>query len=348
MSRFIRKDLLGLTPYSPGQQPEEEMIKLNTNENPYPPSPKAADAIQKISTDDLRLYWDPEASEAKNAIADHYHIESSRVMVTNGSDEALAFAFHAFGEKICFPEITYSFYKVFAGAAGSHAFTFPLKKDMTIDIKDYKGYPATVILANPNAPTGKALCREQIREIVLSDPDRLVIIDEAYVDFGAESCIPLVKKHDNIMVIQTMSKSRSLAAMRIGFAVGSREIIADMNKIKYSFNPYSMGPFAAAAAKAAMEDEEYFRKTTTEIIKTRERAAAGLRDLGFEVVPSKTNFLLVSGGREYFEKLKERKIMARYWDEDFLRNWVRISIGTPEQMEKFLETTKEILCEKVK
>ena len=301
MSRFIRKDLLGLTPYSPGQQPEEEMIKLNTNENPYPPSPKAADAIQKISTDDLRLYWDPEASEAKNAIADHYHIESSRVMVTNGSDEALAFAFHAFGEKICFPEITYSFYKVFAGAAGSHAFTFPLKKDMTIDIKDYKGYPATVILANPNAPTGKALCREQIREIVLSDPDRLVIIDEAYVDFGAESCIPLVKKHDNIMVIQTMSKSRSLAAMRIGFAVGSREIIADMNKIKYSFNPYSMGPFAAAAAKAAMEDEEYFRKTTTEIIKTRDLAAAGLRDLGFELVPSKTYFLLASGGRDYFE-----------------------------------------------
>ncbi|HUM56295.1 MAG TPA: histidinol-phosphate transaminase [Bacillota bacterium] len=348
MSRFVRKDFLALMPYSPGQQPEEKMIKLNTNENPYPPSPGAVDAIGKISTDELRLYWDPEASEAKNAIAEHYDIESSRVMVTNGSDEALAFAFHAFGEKICFPEITYSFYKVFAMATGSHAVTFPLKKDMIIDITDYKKFSGTVILANPNAPTGKALCREQIREIVLSDPDRLVIIDEAYVDFGAESCISLVKEYDNILVIQTMSKSRSLAAMRIGFALGSRDVIADLNKIKYSFNPYSMDPFATAAAKAAIEDEAYFIKTTAEIIRTREKTAAGLRDLGLEVIPSKTNFLLVSGGREYFEKLKEKKILVRYWDENFLRNWVRISIGTPGQMEKLLKATKEIICEKVK
>jgi len=348
MSRFMKNSLADLIPYTPGEQPSKKMIKLNTNENPYPPSPAVEKILENMDEDKGRLYSDPQASAAKKAIAGYYGIRPDQTIMFNGSDEGLAMSFMAFGENICFPEISYSFYKVFARVFSRKYSMIPLKKDFTIDPDDYIRSTGTVLIANPNAPTGIALDPDQIERIVASDKDRMVIVDEAYIDFGGETCTGLIDKYDNLLVIQTMSKSRSLAGLRIGYAMSSSDIIKDLDRIRYSFNPYNMNALSIAAAEAAMNDREYFRETSEKIMKTREMTVSELRKLGLDILPSKANFIFVKGGPDYYEKLKEKNILARYWNESPLSDWVRISIGTWEEMKELVKATKEIQCEKAR
>lgn len=351
MSRFLAEKFAELAPYTPGEQPQNmQYIKLNTNESPYPPSPKVAEAIKGGEIEKLRLYSDPEARELCAAIAERYQVEPEQVIVGNGSDEILAFAFLAFcGEKkpIRFPAVSYGFYPVFAKLYQIPAEAMPLNEDFTIDPADYIGCGRNVIIANPNAPTGIELAQEHIEEIVKSNGDHLVIVDEAYVDFGGQTAVPLLKKYDNLMVVQTFSKSRSLAGSRIGFAIASKEIIADMNKMKFSFNPYNVNRLSMLAGAAAMKDEEYFTRCVLEIQDTREKTAEKLREMGFRVLPSKANFLFAGGGKlrgaDYFARLKERGILVRRWDKPEIADYVRITIGTPEEMETLCRVTAELL-----
>lgn len=353
MSRFLSEAFADIEPYTPGEQPQNmKYIKLNTNESPYPPSPKAAEAISRGEIDKLRLYSDPEVKELCGAIAEWYGVQREQIIVGNGSDEILAFAFLAFGggaKPVRFPAISYGFYPVFAQLFGIPAEPMPLRPDFTIDPADYEGCGRTVVIANPNAPTGIALSTEELERIIKSNPDNLVIIDEAYVDFGGETVVPLIDKYDNLMVVQTFSKSRNMAGARLGFAAASREIIEDMNKMKFSFNPYNVNRLSILAGTAAMRDREYFEACTRAIQTTREEAASRLREMGFAVLPSKTNFLFakcgaMSGG-DYFRKLKERGILVRHWEKPEIADYVRITIGTPEEMEALYRTTEELLAE---
>jgi len=351
MSRFLNKKYETLEPYTPGEQPKVlDLIKLNTNENPYGPSPKVLEVLDRTETEKLQLYSDPEASELVEAIADNFGLSKDQVAVGNGSDEILAFAFMAFQPEngnIYFPDPSYGFYKVYGDVFQANRKPIPLTEDLHIDPEDYKNLDGTIIIANPNAPTGIALDTGVIEEIIKTNPDNLVIIDEAYVDFGAKSCVPFIEKYDNILIIQTFSKSRSLAGSRVGFALGNRALIEDLNRIKFSFNPYNLDRLAIRAAAAAMRDREYFEKTRNDIMTAREYTTAALQELGFEVLPSAANFIFVRSseisGEDYFNGLREKNILVRFWGKDPIRDWVRITIGKPEQMGALLAATKELL-----
>lgn len=348
MNRFWSRVAGNISPYVPGEQPKDrKYIKLNTNENPYPPSPGVMEAIRRETSADLRLYPDPEASELKNALADYYRVGAEEVFVGNGSDEVLAFCFPSFfnpGDVVSFPEITYSFYPVYAGLFGIRCETVPMNEDFTVDLGKFPDNVRGIILANPNAPTGMAVELFRIETFLKKHRDKLVIIDEAYVDFGAESAVGLIKKYDNLLVIQTFSKSRSLAGLRIGFAMGNKGLIEALNRVKNSFNSYTVDRIAQKAATAAVRDKDYFAETCARVIKTRENTAKRLISLGFNVLPSKANFLFAShdrfSGRELFSRLKADGILVRHFEAKGIENFIRISIGTDDEMDILTERLK--------
>ena len=348
MSRFLRKQYENIEPYTPGEQPRiENLIKLNTNENPYPPSPE----VEKITGTEIRSlvrYPDPAATDLVTAIAEFYGVDPAQVAVGNGSDEIIAFIYMAFGEKVYYPAISYGFYPVFAETFMCECAAIPLTEDLRIDAEDYKNLDGTIIIANPNAPTGIALSREEIRVILDTNPENLVVIDEAYVDFGGESCVPLLDEYDNLIIVQTFSKSHSLAGIRIGLALASEEVITDINKMKFSFNPYNLDRLAIVAGVAAIRDKKYFYECCRKVIDTREWFTEKMEGMGFEILPSAANFVFVRNdrisGKEYFTKLREKAILVRHFDKDPISDYVRITIGKDEDMKKLIEVTEEILC----
>lgn len=353
MSRFLNARYETLTPYTPGEQPKNtgRLIKLNTNENPYPPAPGVLDVINDTALQNLKLYPDPEAALLTEAAAAYYGLEKNQIMVGNGSDEILAFIFMAMqGQtgKVYYPEISYSFYPVYCDVFGAEGVKVPLKEDFSIDPADYFEKDGTIVITNPNAPTGMALSLDQIEEILARNRDDLVVIDEAYVDFGAESAVQLIDRYDNLLVVQTLSKSRSLAGARVGFALGNAETIADLNRIKFSFNPYNLNRLSILAGMEAMKDEEYFEKTRRRIIETRERFVRQMEEMGFHVLPSRANFVFASSsrisGEAYFADLRKYHIIVRHFKDEKISDYVRITIGTPEEMDALLQATREILA----
>ena len=349
MSRFLSDRLQSLEAYVPGEQPRiSNLIKLNTNESPFPPAPGVKEAVEKAA-ESLQLYNDLSAGKLTGLLAETYGVKESQVFVSNGSDEVLAFAFQAFGGNgLKFADITYGYYKVWAGLYHLDAEIIPLKEDFSIDPADYRGNDRCIVLANPNAPTGKALSILELAEIVESNPDQVVIVDEAYVDFGGESALAFVPQYENVLVVRTFSKSRQLAGARLGFAIGSEELIRDLNLIRFSFHPYNVNSLTQAAGVAALEQPEYFEACRQSIMDTRAWTKTKLEKLGFRVLDSKANFLFASApnmnGAEYQRKLRERNILIRYFDQPRIRDFVRITIGSREQMEKLIAATKEILA----
>ena len=351
MSEYLSNKYSSLTEYTPGEQPrDKKYIKLNTNESPYPPSEKVVKAITEDEIRDLRLYSDPECSALKEALSSRYAVKKENIFVSNGSDDILNFAFMAYGEKgAVFPDITYGFYSVFAELHGVRSYIGPLKADFSLDTEKISGQNKLTVIANPNAPTGMALTLKDIEKITASNEKGITLIDEAYVDFGAESCAGLISRYKNLLCVQTFSKSRSLAGGRLGFAIADGEIIKDLEKIKYSTNPYNVNRLTQKAGAAALEDGEYYRANCKKIIKTREFTKTALENLGFEVLPSAANFLFaksphISGGELYL-KLKAKGVLVRHFDKERIREYNRITIGSPEEMEIFIEKVKEILGE---
>lgn len=338
-------------PYVPGEQPNKPgMIKLNTNECPYPPAPAVEKAIQQMDMDKLRLYPDPEAKVLVNALAEYYQVDKEQVFVGVGSDDVLAMAFLTFfngSEPILFPDITYSFYDVWANLYRIPFERQALDENFRIIKEDYMKKNGGIIIPNPNAPTGILESVETFEEIVKANPDVVVIIDEAYIDFGGKSCLPLVNKYDNVLVVQTFSKSRAMAGMRIGFGIGSKKLIQYLNQVKFSFNSYTMNQTALEAGVASIEDDIYFKETVGKVIKTRERAKQRLSELGFTFPDSYSNFIFAShkekSAVEIFEALKQKDIYVRYFNADRIRNYLRISIGTDAEMDAVFEALEEIL-----
>lgn len=354
MSRFLSKRFSQMKPYVPGEQPQDmSYIKLNTNESPFPPSPKVLKEVNIKEVAKLQLYPDPENKTLVKAIADFYQLEPAQVMAANGSDEILGYAFLAFCDSqkgVCFPDISYGFYKVYAELYGLDVRPVPVKDDLSVDYRDYLNCGRTIVIANPNAPTGLCLPPEQIEEILKSNPGGLFILDEAYVDFGGTTCLPLLQKYDNLLIIRTFSKSRSLAGARIGFALSSPEIIEDLNKMKFSFSPYSINRLSMVAGLAAMEDKEYFERCRQKIIITREKTKAALIEKGFVVTDSCTNFLFAKhpgfSGEELYLRLKEKGILVRHFKQKKIDQYLRITVGLPEEMNELLAALEEILEEK--
>ena len=352
MSRFFSDKFSTLTPYTPGEQPRDQRyIKLNTNESPFPPSPKAQQRASD-ELDKLQLYSDPCCTALTTKAAEVLGVAEDEIIFSNGSDEVLNFAFMAFCDEshpAIFPDITYGFYKVFAKLNGIPYEEIPLKDDFTIGVEDYVNQNKTIFIANPNAPTGLYLTLEQIETIVRSNPDNVVVIDEAYIDFGGESAIPLTKKYNNLLVIQTFSKSRSMAGARLGFAVGCKAVIQDLNTIKYSVNPYNVNRMTMAAGLGALEDEDYFRSNCQKIMDNRSWTTVELERLGFTALPSLTNFVFAKNdaipGKELYLKLKAKGILVRHFDTPRLTDYVRVTIGSAEQMAAFIRCTKEIMEE---
>jgi len=350
MSRFLSGEAAALAPYTPGEQPTDtQYIKLNTNESPFPPSPKVMEVLSAAEIEKLNLYSDPTCGVLNRALAKRCGVGVENVISGNGSDEILSFAFRAFcgeGRPVAYADITYGFYKVWAAFYGLQSTVVPLREDFSLSVEDYMAVPGTLFIANPNAPTGMALPALEIRRLLEADRNRIVVVDEAYVDFGAESCVPLTKEYDNLLVVQTMSKSRSLAGGRVGFAIGSADLIADLNRVKYSFNPYNINRLSLLAGAAAVEDEAYFQSCTAAVRVNREWTAQQLTAMGFTVLPSCANFLFakwdrISGG-ELYRALKERGILVRWFDADRIRDFVRITVGSKEQMEALVETLKQL------
>ena len=353
MSRFLAKKYRTLDAYVPGEQPRDKRyIKLNTNEFPYPPAPDVIAAVDANVVSDLRLYSDPTAKDLKESLAKYYGVVAENVFVSNGSDESLNFAFACFFEDgVAFADLTYGFYSVFADLYGIDTKIIPLDSDFSIVPEDYIGLDRGAVIANPNAPTGKALPLADIERIVASNPDRVIVVDEAYVDFGGESAIPLTKKYDNLLVCMTYSKSRGMAGARLGFAIGNAELIADLELMKYSTNPYNLDSLALRMGAAALTDSSkaYYEEKVGEVIKVREATAEKLRSLGAEVLPSKANFLFVklpniSGGEAYV-KLRERGILVRHFSKARISDHLRISIGTAEDMSALVEAVAQIIKE---
>ena len=340
-----------VVPYTPGEQPKiKNIIKLNTNENPYPPAPAVAERLKNMDVSDFRKYPDPTCSVLVDAIADYYKVDKKKVFVGVGSDDVLAMAFMTFfnsDKPVLFPDITYSFYDVWAELFRIPYRQIPLKEDFTIEVEDYLADNGGIVIANPNAPTGVELERCSVEKIIAGNPDSVVIVDEAYIDFGGRSVIDLIDKYDNLLVVQTFSKSRSMAGMRIGYAFGCEKLIKYLSDVKFSFNSYTMNMPTLELGALAVADKEYFEKTRDKVIATRERAKASLRDLGFEFADSKTNFVFVKHpdkpGKEIFDELRKRDIIVRRWDIDRIKEYLRISIGTDEEMDKLMEAFKEIL-----
>lgn len=340
-----------LVPYTPGEQPKDRVfIKLNTNENPYPPSPKVIQAIQQATDQRLRLYPDPEAGELCGALADFYHIRPEQVFCGNGSDEVLGLCFYAFfspGKKVVFPDITYSFYPVYTELFGLDYEEIPLNEDFSLPVEKYLGNNGGVVVCNPNAPTGKTQPAASIRAILEANPDVVVLVDEAYADFGAESVVPLIDEYPNLVVVGTMSKSRSLAGMRIGYAMGHPDLIAAVKCVKNSFNSYPLDRLALAAGKAAVEDVEYFDQTRKMVMQTRDKTAAKLREMGFLVHDSNTNFIFVTHpdkpGKQITQQLRDRGVLVRRFDKPRIEEYLRISIGTDAEMETMCAAIEEIM-----
>ena len=353
MSRFLSEKYAGLIPYTPGEQPRDaQYVKLNTNESPFPPSPRVSEAAQREARR-LNLYSDPECTLLKQAAAKLYGVEPQNVLPVNGSDEILYFAFLAFGDEqnpFAFADVSYGFYPVYARFCKVPSREIPLTGDLAIDYRDYLGIREHVLIANPNAPTGTCLPRRQIEEIVRANPDRVVIIDEAYIDFGGQSCVPLTKRYDNLLVIQTFSKSRSLAGARLGFGIGNEAIIRDLNTVKYSINPYNVNRMTQAAGVAAIEDDAYYRESAQVIMAVREETAEQLQSLGFTVLPSAANFVFVRsdalGGETLYRALKSRGVLVRHFTKERIKDFCRITIGTREQMRILISTIRAILAEK--
>lgn len=351
MSRFLNKKYAALEVYTPGEQPQDMVYtKLNTNESPYPAAPQVVAAIGSKQVEDLRLYSDPESKPLVRKLAEIYGVMPENVFVANGSDDILNFAFALFsGEpgQVIFPDITYGFYQVFADLYGINARTIPLLDDFSIDPSAYYNQNQMIILANPNAQVGQTLSLEIIEKIIASNPDHVVLIDEAYVDFGAESAVPLTHKYDNLLVVQTFSKSRSLAGARLGFAIGSKGLIEDLNRLKYATNPYNVNRLTMAAGIAALEAEDYYKDNCRRIQEARAFTEKGLRDLGFRVVPSLANFLFAMhpdlDGEELYRTLKKRGILVRHFNSPRIDQYNRITIGTMDQMQLLLTTIADIL-----
>lgn len=351
MSRYLKEELQVLRAYTPGEQPQDQVyIKLNTNESPYPPAPSVAAAITRQEVEQLRLYSDPTGAELKGKLAGLYGVEPENVFLSNGSDEVLNFAFLAFGaEGVAYPDISYGFYPVFAQLYQLDAVEIPLKEDFTVDYRDYCGIGRMVVLANPNAPTGRSIPVAEIRQICQTNPDHVVLIDEAYVDFGGETALPLVKEFDNLLVTRTFSKSRCLAGGRLGYAFGSRALIEDLEKIKYSTNPYNLDRLTLRLGVATVEAEDYYREKCAAICRTRQWTAGQLEALGFQVLPSLTNFLFAKteamDGQALYQALKARGILVRHFSNPRICQYNRITIGTQAQMEQLVQTLKEVLYE---
>ena len=353
MSKVLSKEAARLAPYTPGEQPQDQQyVKLNTNESPFPPSPKVVKAISRAELLKLNLYSDPTCGQLVQALAKRYELQPENVLTGNGSDEILAFAFRAFcgeGKPLAYADITYGFYKSQVALFGLEAKVIPLQEDFTLNVDDYMDFPGTIVIANPNAPTGMTVSREDIQRLLEADPNRVVIVDEAYVDFGAESCVPLIYRYDNLLVVQTMSKSRSLAGGRVGFALGSPELISALNRVKYSFNPYNVNRLSIVAGAAAVEDEDYFQTCTAAIRNNRKWTVRELEKLGFTVLPSQANFIFAKSdqipGGELYRKLKENGILVRWFDADRIRDYVRITIGSLEQMAALLDEIARLLEE---
>lgn len=339
MSKFWSPTVKDLVPYVPGEQPKmANLVKLNTNENPFGPSPKVIEAIQAELNDSLRLYPDPEGESLRQTIAAYHKVQPNQVFLGNGSDEVLAHIFYGLfqhDEPILFPDITYSFYPVYCGLYNIQSKVVPLTDRFEINPADFKQPNGGVIFPNPNAPTGRYLELEHVVEIVAANPDRVVVVDEAYIDFGGETAITLVDQYPNLLVCQTLSKARSLAGLRVGFAVGHADLIEALNRVKNSFNSYPLDRLALAGAKAAYEDEAWFRKCCEGVISERERVTAALEDLGFEVLPSKANFIFArhkeQSGEALARGLREQGIIVRHFNKPRISDFLRITIGTPDQ-----------------
>lgn len=352
MSRFLDRKYAGLESYTPGEQPKDKVFtKLNTNESPYPPGPAVIAAVNESEVKRLNLYSDPALWDLKSAMAKLKNLRTENVYFSNGSDDILNFAFMAFAEngKVSFPEISYGFYQVFADLYRLEAERIPLKDDFSIDWEDYMNKDNLIVIANPNAPTGKALTIDQIEEIVKSNANHVVVIDEAYVDFGADSAVGLIDKYENLLVVQTFSKSRSMAGARLGFAFACSQLIEDLEKIKFSTNPYNVNRITSAAGVAALSENDYYMDNCKKIVKNRENTIKVLRSMGFDVVDSKANFVFakwprIDGGALY-EKLKEKGILIRHWNDEKISQYSRITIGTDEEMEILFRALREIEAE---
>ena len=344
------KNVRKVVPYTPGEQPNVTgMVKLNTNENPYPPAPGVEKVLKGMDTDALRLYPDPTAGALVHELAAYYGLQDGQVFVGVGSDDVLAMSFMTFfnsGKPILFPDITYSFYDVWADMLRIPYRTCPLDEDFRVRTEDYLTENGGIVLANPNAPTGVELPLDEVERIIADNPESIVIVDEAYVDFGGHSAMNLIGKYDNLLVVQTFSKSRSLAGMRIGFACGSTALIRFLNDVKYSFNSYTMDRTAILTGVEAVRDEAYFRNTCRMLIETREWAKKELSALGFSYGDSRTNFIFATHAhipaKTLFEGLRARHIYVRYWDKPRISNYLRITVGTREEMEKLFKAVKEI------
>lgn len=351
MSREWTKNLRNIEPYVPGEQSKDkDIVKINANENPYPPSPKAAEVLKSFDTNKLRFYPSANSTKLKEAIAKYYKVDVSNVFVGNGSDDVLAVAFQSFfnSEKpIVYPDLTYSFYPVWCSLFGIKYKNYPVGDDFRINPEDYKEKNGGVVIPNPNAPTSLGEGLDFVEKILNYNQDSVVIIDEAYVDFGGTSSIPLIDKYENLLVTGTFSKSRSLAGLRIGFAIGSKALIDVMESVKNSYNSYTVDSLSIEMGAASIEDDEYFKSTCKKVIKTRERVTLELEKLGFDVLDSQTNFIFVTHNKHnmksLFEYLKTQKVFIRYFSLPRIENYVRITIGTNEEMDIFLEKTKEFI-----
>ena len=349
MSKFLKNRYSSLEAYTPGEQPrDKKYIKLNTNESPFPPSDGVLKAVNEREVKDLRLYSDPTGLALKTALAELHGVTPDNIFLSNGSDDILNFSFMAFTEKgAMFPEISYGFYSVFAELHGIDYITVPLKDDFSIDPADYNGNGRMVVIANPNAPTGLCLSLDDVEKILKANPESVVVIDEAYVDFGGQSAYPLTKKYKNLLVVQTFSKSRSMAGARLGFAIADKELIDDLERIKYSTNPYNINRLTMAAGVAAVKDNDYYMGNCQKIIQNREYTTRELETLGFYVIPSKANFIFAKsdkiGGEELYLKLKENGILVRHFTKEKIKDFNRITIGSLEEMQAFVATTKQIL-----
>ena len=351
MSRFLSKRHTSIDPYVPGEQPTDiEYIKLNTNESPYPPSPGVIAAISEKETAKLNLYPNPEGIHLVKKLSEFYKVPMQNIIIGNGSDELLAFAFQAFCDeerKVAFPDITYGFYPVYARLYNIPHEQIPLTSELSIDIPDYCGINKNIVIANPNAPTGIAINLNEIEEIAKTNPNHIVLIDEAYVDFGAESAIRLTKDYDNLLIMHTYSKSRSMAGARLAYAIASEPVIEDLKKIRFSFNPYSVNRLTQLAGIAALNDNDYYEEKHQEIIKTREYTETKLKKLGFEMTSSKANFVFAKhmgyNSNELYLALKEKGILVRHWGKPRIKDYLRITIGTKQQMDALIEALKEII-----
>ena len=352
MSKFFSEKFASLTPYTPGEQPRDmQYVKLNTNESPFPPSPAVAEAVAR-EAGKLQLYSDPESTALRTKLAEVYGVKPSQVIVSNGSDEVLNFAFKAFADEkspLAFPDISYGFYPVFAQLNHIPYTQVPLKEDFSIDPKDYMAIGKTVVIANPNAPTGMCLPLSDIEKIVKSNPGNVVIIDEAYVDFGGESAVKLVDSYENLLVVQTFSKSRSMAGARLGFAIGSEQLIADLNTIRYSTNPYNVNRMTEFAGVAALEENDYYLENAKTIMANRAFTVEKLESLGFTVLPFKANFVFAKSGsvdgETLYKELKAKGVLVRHFTKERISPYVRITICTKAQMETLIAKIKEILGE---